>query len=526
MDNRNDFQVTGHELGCESVEHLVDHVQAICAHERQRIELVNESEILRLRLEIAAWADEEKRIGERLRLAPPPGDERLRRREMWFVGVVALALTVAGFFLSLLAFEPFRLGWKSYLYCVGIALVCPFCVDKCLKQWDCHPLLKGATAIACVAAIASLMLLAVIRGDLVGQQLKDTESQSVVIDDGGPAPQNDNHFYDNALPLLQLTMALLAVAMELGAGLALHELKRLGADSDEDARTIAQELMRVRLHIAALGSGIVTRTNEGAVFEERFQRDFCRAMLTHAGRKALGKVLALALCLTLLSSARVRADEQLLNLVIMIDLSGSVASKGPDGKTDFQKDVAAAADVLAQIPAGTHVTVLGITANSFAEPDILLRANMPQDPGYFGERLAAAHGELVRAWQTRSDRLSPTERQTDILGALLVASQLLRKEPTSRNLLVLYSDMRNTTDHLNLERLRAVDVEANSTALKRHGLIADLRGVSVYVEGVDAAGLQTDQWDRVRRFWEAYFGGAGAALATYETLHETPHLGR
>jgi len=202
MEYENPSEVMGEELGCAGVERLVDQVEAICAHERRRIELANESKIIGLRMELAMWADEEHRIGERLRLAPPPGDRRARLRDAWLAGIVALVLTVAGFFFSLLAFDPFRLGWKSYLYCLGIAVVSPFCVEKCLKEWDRRNLIKGAATIACAAALASLVLLAVIRGDLVGQQLKDAQTQVVITDDTAAAPQNDNHFYEEALPLL------------------------------------------------------------------------------------------------------------------------------------------------------------------------------------------------------------------------------------------------------------------------------------------------------------------------------------
>jgi hypothetical protein len=33
------------------------------------------------------------------------------------------------------------------------------------------------------------------------------------------------------------------------------------------------------------------------------------------------------------------------------------------------------------------VTVIGITDHSFGKPDILLSARIPDDAGYFGERL-------------------------------------------------------------------------------------------------------------------------------------------
>ena len=521
MEYENPSEVMGEELGYAGVERLIDQVEAICAHERRRIELANESKIIGLRMELAMWADEEHRIGERLRLAPPPGDRRARLRDARLAVAVALVLTVAGFFFSLLAFDPFRLGWKSYLYCLGIAVVSPFCVEKCLKEWDCRSLIKGAATIACAAALGSLVLLAVIRGDLVGQQVKDAEAQVIVTNDNAAAPQDDNHFYEDALPLLQLVMALLAVAMELGAGLALFDAKRLGSDSGEDAETVARELIEIRLRMVALASQSVDCENAGAAFEERFRRDFGRAVLTHTARKILGKLLALGLCLALVGAGTVRADETRLNLVVLIDLSGSVASKGPDGKTDFKKNIVAVTELLAHVSAGSHVTILGITGNSFAEPDILLRADVSGDAGYFGERLAAAHRELVRSWQKRVAVIAPDARATDILGALLVAGQVFHEMPSgTRDVLITYSDMRQATADLNLERFPATSVDSLLIKVEKAGL--DLKGVEVYDLGVDAAGQDSAYWERLRQFWGRYFESAGAHLRSYSVLRDPP----
>jgi hypothetical protein len=55
---------------------------------------------------------------------------------------------------------------------------------------------------------------------------------------------------------------------------------------------------------------------------------------------------------------------------------------------------------------------------------MLLSANVPDDAGYFGERLNAARSQLVQAWKARSSHLDPHFRQTDILGALQLASEI------------------------------------------------------------------------------------------------------
>lgn len=523
MDRENDFREMGQELGHEGVERLVDHFEEIRAQERRRIDLTNEGPIAGLQAEIAMWAEEDDRIGEQLRLAPPPGNKRSRRFKAWFAGIVVVVLAVAEFFFSLLAFDPFGFGWKSYLYCIGIAVVSPFCIEKCLEEWNCRRLLKWLAVVAGIAAVTSLVSLALVRGDLFAQEVKDIQAQVVVIDGSQPTPQNSDNFYGEAIPFLQLTMAFLALAMALGSGLALHDLKRCAIDSETDADALAQQRVAVRQQMALLLAQRINLSNEGAIFEARFQRDFHRSLHTHAVRKSLGKLLLVGICVSLPATRVVRAGQQPLNLVVAIDLSASVASKGPDDTTDFEKNVAAVTQLLTTVPAGSRVTVVGITGTSFAEPDILLSAEVSADTGYFGERLVAAHQQLVRAWQSRAARLAPNSRQTDILGALLVAGQLFEQTPGSqREVLVIYSDMRQATADLSLDRQTEPLASAVRAELERRLPGPNLNDAAVYCLGVDAAGRNAADWERLRRLWEDYFRMAGAHLESYTVLRRLP----
>jgi hypothetical protein len=522
MKHDTEFGEMGQELGRDGVERLVDHFEEIRAQERRRIELANEGPIAGLQAEIAMWAEEDNWIGDQLRLASPLGNKRSRRINAWFAGIVVLVLTVAEFFFSLLAFDPFRFGWKSYLYCIGIAVVSPFCIEKCLQEWNCRSVLKGLALAAGLAALTSLVLLAVVRADLFAHAIKDMVAQAVVIDGSQPTPQNSDNFYGEAIPVLRLTMAFLALAMALGSGLALHDVKRCAIDSETDADSLAQRRRAVRQQMAWLLARRIDLSNEGAIFDARVQRDFHRSLLTHAVRKSLGKLLVVGICVSLPASRSARASQQPLNLVVAIDLSASVASKGPDGTTDFEKNVAAVTRLLGAIPAGSCVTVIGITSTSFAEPDILLSAKMPSDGGYFGERLVAAHQQLVRAWQVRAARLDPNFRRTDILGALLVAAQLFEQAPTpNRKILVIYSDMRQDTPEFYLNKsVSSVTLQKAVKAFSSVGLL----GVDVYAVGVDASGSNIDGWDALKQFWAAYLNHMGANLKQYSVLRDAPRF--
>jgi hypothetical protein len=179
--------------------------------------------------------------------------------------------------------------------------------------------------------------------------------------------------------------------------------------------------------------------------------------------------------------------------------------------------------LLAQVPSGSRVTVIGITDHSFAQPYILMQANIPADAGYFGERLTAARSQLVRAWKLRSARLDPHFLQTDILGALQLAAQIFAQQPDAgRRMLILFSDMRQRTPELNLEKLRIVS--PFSVVAKQCGALPDLHNVQVLIIGADGAGKSSAYWQSLRVFWESYFRNCGAVLQSYSVLREPPLL--
>jgi hypothetical protein len=144
--------------------------------------------------------------------------------------------------------------------------------------------------------------------------------------------------------------------------------------------------------------------NEPEIFAARFWRDFYRALLANAARSAMTKLMVLLLAVAYFGVGPTRAEDR-LSLVVAIDLTRSVAVSGPDGKSEFQKNVDGVTRVLSQVPAGTRITVIGITDHSFIQPYILLSAHVQGDAGYFGERLATSRAQLVGVWKLRAAKL-------------------------------------------------------------------------------------------------------------------------
>ena len=157
---------TGEELGHKSVEHVIEIVGNMARCERRRLSLACRADIMKWKARLFFLQRHIDALWERRRRTPPAGDLRTRRKRCHYYTTVAVILTLAGLFFALLAFDPFQLGWKAYVYCLAVAIVTPFAVDKVLDLWDSERLLKVLAATAACAALISLVLLALIRGEL------------------------------------------------------------------------------------------------------------------------------------------------------------------------------------------------------------------------------------------------------------------------------------------------------------------------------------------------------------------------
>lgn len=518
---------SGHNLGIEGVEHLTGRAEAYCERERERIALASEPRIQELQAHGGHLSHRMTLLLERLRRAAPPGDVPRRRQKSRFYWAAGIGLVVAAFGFSVIGLAPYRLGWMGYLYCFGIASITAFAVEEFLAVWESERLLKWVATGVFLAAVIGSALLAEIRGDLFAREAEQS-SAAVVIEDVSPssAPaQPEDTFYQSTRNLLRAMMILFAFAIDIGAGIAIHRALMQGAVTGEDPEELLRELGKVRGEIGAVRAEITALQNGPAMFVARFWRDFYRAMLTQTAQKAIAKGLGVLVVSSVLWSARATAQDH-VNLAMALDLSISEGAKGADGKSPFDRNVDGVARLLASVPAGSTVTVIGITEDSIRDPTPLLRAELALDPGYFGERLAAAHAGLVRVWRARAARLAPSARATDIIGALQLAHELFASPARkgSRNVLVIFSDMRNATRTLNLEAPHLQSPDAMLATLAQPAEIADLTGVTVYVIGANGGGKSIRNWEATKEFWIAYFTKVGARCAGYSTLITLPDL--
>jgi hypothetical protein len=211
-----------------------------------------------------------------------------------------------------------------------------------------------------------------------------------------------------------------------------------------------------------------------AVFEWRFWRDFWRAMLTHAERHAMQKLFIAVFAILLLFSARVFAQDS-SNMVILVDLSKSVAANNEKNSSPCKKNFKAVGRVLENVPADAKITILGITADSFGDLNVLLSAKVSSNRGYFGEKLLIAHQKLEDEWRKRSEHLECNARGTDILGAVCVAGQIFKTYPATHSELLIFSDMRQNTKEVSLGMIRLPKSTRTLNKLVVDHLIADYK---------------------------------------------------
>jgi hypothetical protein len=332
------------------------------------------------------------------------------------------------------------------------------------------------------------MCFAVIRGKLFAEQLRYDTTSAVIVDDDQTAPPTPvNHFYEDATPYLLTGMLLAAIATELGAGLALYKAWKMSSHNIEDRETIQNRLVAVNDRLLALTREITARRKAPALFDAKLQASFYYAMLTHTMRNALGKGLLVISILGLLIGHRAYAQNH-ASFVVAVDLTKSVDVRSPTGKTEFQENIGAVTKLLSEVPAGSHVKVIGITDRTFTEPYVLLSATVPGDPGYFGEKLRRAH---------------------------LAAELFNADQGAGRKVLVIFSDMRQHTSDLDLE----TNVPHFAKVSPRI-IVPDLNGVDLFVLGVDGSGRTTDYWDALKLFWSDYSQAAKARLQSCSGLRD------
>jgi len=472
------------DLGDAAVNQAIDRLERVRDLEKNRRQDINTAEITSLSAELALRTEQRDELRDAIKRTPKP-DAACRGSRTWYV-VIAAILGLAGFAFAHLALTPFGIRWEVWPIAVALSVVCAYATDEALERCACERLVIAAALLSFVASLSGLLIMALVRGDLLILFLRNTVS-SATLDGSLPAGTNDAaQFYLDAAWKLRLFFALLAISMELATGLGIYGARKIGVPPPNGLGVLRQQMHLVEAEMLRLLHRVEFLKREAEIFGNEFTRDFYLGLIKGAARRSskhVGPLLGLALLATACLTPGLSA--QPLDVVVGIDLSLTSASRSYDGHFEHEKNIESAARLVGMLPAATRFRIAGITDQSFSRPLMLLEGQIPADRGPLEliDRIAVARRAYADQVRRTLRATPPRYRETDLIGFVLVAADLLKVTPAARKALVILSDMRHSAPPPNIETPAVVPVAAALRTVERQHQIADLRSVDVYVYG-------------------------------------------
>ena len=512
----------GFHLTNAGIDRNVALAEQICALEKERIRVANESDIILLQSKIEPLVRARRELQTTLAQAFKATTAHLAW-PIWQTIMLVIFLA-AGFAFTRMSFEPFDLDPELLWICsAGISCLCAYGTAEFLEKTDLKVILLALSIVLFVSSLAGLTMLASVRGDLFALHLQNLPSagdaQSTAHTDRALA------FYAAAGPKMRLFLTLLSLSLELAAGLALHAVRvalkaRSLQPSAESRRLeiVEQEIGRTEAEIRFL-------RNEPDAFEYEYLRNVHIGLLAGAVRHARSSrtwPATVAFLAVLGSGFTLRG--QPIDLWEALDYSATSKAAGYDGRVACAENIEAAAQIIETLPRGSRVTVSAISDQSFARPSIILAGDVPASPGNLREfdQVVAVRNQLAASLLTHATLIKPEFQTTDILGSLIVAGMAFRDAPHMRHVLVIHSDMRQSAVPLDIEHVRLVPLKAALATLEQEHLFADLSGADIFVYGVHSIGKDIKYWQSLRDFWTAYFERCHARLRAFTMMREIP----
>ncbi len=408
-------------------------------------------------------------------------------------------LVLASYALMFLTFEPYEIGIKAHFASLGIILATCLMMDGFLtayyaKKW----VLVSLSGVALLSLLIAHVQLGIVRGQLF--RTLGTASES---------------FYQTTSRLLTIALPMLALGVELAAGLTLFRVVEWLYSPEVRAHRRKQREIR---NMIARDREINVRRNRPKIIGAEFAI-WARQATTNklSGEKkwaiALPIIIILAILLSL-AAGRAFGEELGKNTVIIVDLTKSV------GQDECVKNAKAVEACLNAAGPGEKIAVLAVTDRSFGKPAILLSGRTGLKPGYFKERLKEERASLVSEWRARARDLNPVFTNSDVIGALAIAQIFLEDGSAQEKRLIVFSDMRQATKELDLESPERLNVSDLLAVAEKRGMIPPLRNVDVFVLGVLTNNKSPSYWAALKAFWKGFFEKAGARLKKYSVTRE------
>jgi hypothetical protein len=506
----------GLEIGEDAAEQLLQRVQRAAAYNRRAQELSAEGRLTALKVRGKSRLERIEELQVFLRRTTDDGS--VAGRILRFVSAAILIIT--SLCLIQVSLAPFGFGLRTWLIAVGAAIPCVWPAHWILDRYG-HPTLLATIGILafCTALIGN-MHAAEIRVDLL---LREVQSAIMLTTGRDPSIEEGARFYQTAAPHLRAFFMCMTAAIEIVAGMLLWEANRKGgctvqrSDARRELNVLGHEMERITEEYIALRNG-------PAIEEARLMRDVHYGLLRGLSRSCIRRFgnFGWVVVVALVAVHTARAQAPMTVIVPDFTRSESVAMSG-DGTSELDKNIQAGAAVLRHLPAGEQFSIVAITAKSFSNPLILLSGHIPADPGRLTliNNIDAARMKFANSFMAKAKAVSVNARQSDVIGAVVVASELLHQTNGRRDL-IIYSDMRHSVTPIDIERPRLIAVASTIKAVESHGLIPDLRGMNVWIFGVDGDSKDIAYIRTLREFWTAFFSKAGARLRVFSMMREVP----
>jgi hypothetical protein len=383
-----------------------------------------------------------------------------------------------------------------------------------------HRGLQKALSCAAVAlALASLIKIGMSRGLAVDQTAATHPAGPYVDGDSAPqvveaAPKPPENTEAKAFGTLGTALLLFSVAADLALLLLSGKLSTLQRDEDyaawREVKAIGQMLIRLEDQVTELLTCIETAQQRCAAGILRAQNELGKR------RPPYHRLLTAFFVVVLLGySAKAQSFEHYEG--ILIDVSGSISKS--NGSNDlFREYLTSTRQLLLTEPAKSRVWVSSITVNSFSNVREIVKGWTPEARGVFTGNLDSARHELAAAFEKQSSGLQPIAAGTDIFGGLAYLKAHFESGVQSSRVtktIIIFSDMMNETREFNMPELLALGTDHMMERVKANGLLLDLKGYQIRIDGASPNGLTPQGWVTVKNFWTMYFAAAGAELVSY-----------
>lgn len=510
-----------HHLAAESIEGILEWARNHFLSERERVGAANEPKLAVLSERQSFLLEKRQRLLEEIRSLQGARPSNLMAQLGYLT--VALVLASVGYASARITVQPFNLGPAAFWLCLGLSVVVLFLGHEFLAELRKVWLYRTVLVFALLSGLAAILLLSEVRADVLAHYL--SSGLVIVSGSGGEGdPSVSGGDEQQVFAVLNRAMRFATLAFEIGAALSFFRFTEARRNNDFARlnRLINKELPEVENKLLEVTEQIHQLVAEPSRQDAEFRQQFHKDVMERINRTWTGGALGVALAVALLSAATLQASDN-LQVVAALDLSQTSAADY-SGRSELEQNRQAIAAVLSRLPVGSGITVIGITGESYVNPQILISAELTDDPGYFNSRLIAGRRQLLAQWQKRSEGLAASYKATDILGALRYGGEVLTHGQAKRKVLAVFSDGRNCTAELDLERPQVIRVGPALNQLRQQGLLNSLEGVEVFLFGVgDHSGKRSTNYTlSLRDFWAAYIKEAGGRLVSFSTARE-PH---